>query len=68
MPDRAAGRRTVALVLYGSAAVLTLMAALVWLRVVDLGESTRAPLSGVLVLAAISDVFVGWRFFSTANE
>ena len=70
MPDNAAGgKRIVAYALFASCAIITLAAVLVYQRVViDIAEPIRSILIGLLVLTAIFDIVMGWRFLSAANE
>ena len=68
MPDGASRKRTVGLALFGSSGIVTLIAMLVYLSVIDLGESIRPVVIGVLAITAIVDVIVGWRFLSASNE
>ena len=66
MPDKAAQKRTVALALFASSGIVALVALLVYVNVIDVGEETRPILIGVLALTAVVDIFMGWRFFSAS--
>ena len=66
MPDKAAQKRTVALALFASSGIVALVAILVYLNVIDVGEETRPILIGVLALTAVVDIFMGWRFLSAS--
>ena len=70
MPDNAdSGKRIVAYALFGSCAIISLIALLVYQRVVvDIADPIRSIIVGVLALTAIFDVIMGWRFLSAANE
>jgi hypothetical protein len=70
MPDDARrGKRIVAYALFGSCAIVSLGAVLVYRgMVIALAEPIRSILVGVLAVTAIFDVIMGWRFLSAANE
>jgi hypothetical protein len=58
-------RRKVALILLGSSILTLVFAAVILAGVIDLDESVRPALTGILVFVAIADVIIAWRFFLT---
>jgi hypothetical protein len=70
MPDNAnSGKRTVAYALFASCAIISLVAVLVYQRVIiDIANPIRSIIVGVLALTAILDAIMGWRFLSAATE
>jgi len=61
--DRASGRRTVGIVLAGSASLLGIVAALVLLGTIPVAEQSRTLVAGALGFAAALDVLLGLYFF-----
>ena len=68
MPDKAAQKRTIALALFASCGIVMILAILIYTNVIDLGESTRPILVGVLALTAVVDAYMGWRFLSSSSS
>jgi hypothetical protein len=68
MPDPRANKRIVGLVLFGSSAMVVLVAILIGTNVIAVGGEVRPIIIGVLALTAVLDVIMGWRFLSAASE
>ncbi len=68
MPDPKANKRIVGLVLFGSSAMVVLVAILIGTNVIAVGDEVRPIIIGVLALTAVLDVIMGWRFLSAASE
>ena len=67
MSDRAAQRRTIAFGLFASCLMVTILAILIYTRVIDVGE-VQPMLLGVLALIAVADILMGWRFLSSTSS
>jgi hypothetical protein len=71
MPDSrqsAANKRLVAIILMISAAILLLVAMLIYTGIVPLPEESRAMAALIVGLAAIADFGVGLAFFRTGQS
>ena len=68
MPDPKANKRIVALALFASGAIVTLIAILIGTNVIAMGDEVRPIIIGVLALTVVVDVIMGWRFLSAASE
>ena len=68
MPDRKANKRIIGLALFGSSAMVTLIAILIGTNVIAVSDEVRPIIIAVLGLTAVVDVIMGWRFLSAASE
>jgi hypothetical protein len=67
MAEPAARKRVVALALFASSALTVLIAILIGTGVVPIDESVRSLLVGVLVVVALVDALIGWRFLMASS-
>ena len=68
MPEPKANKRTVGLALFGSGAMVTVVAILIGTNVIAVSDEVRPIIIGVLALTVVVDVIMGWRFLSAASE
>ena len=64
MPDPN-NRRRAGHIVIGFALLTLVFAAVILMGIIDLPESIRLQVAGLLGLVAIADVFIAWRLFLT---
>jgi hypothetical protein len=67
MAKPAAQKRIVGLALFASSALTVLIAILIGTGVVPIDESVRSLVVGLLVIVALVDALIGWRFLMASS-
>jgi hypothetical protein len=63
-----ANKRVVGMALFASSIIMVIVAILFGTGVLPIGDETRPILVGVLLVAAVIDAFMGWRFLMASSE